>query len=109
MLFSIDEASLTRKGDVVKFWERLVFPVPEQRDQTSGQMVKEKRIHRVMNCADHTQGHIYTALFAPDGRQIEVVYLSEANVEMKLIAPNSVAAKELEWVCVASRSVVNKP
>ena len=70
MLFSIDEASLSRNGDVVRFWERLVFLVPEQRDEPSGKMVKEKRIHRVMNCAQKSQGHLYTSLIAPDGKTV---------------------------------------
>lgn len=105
MLFSIDEASLSRNGDVVRFWERLVFLVPEQRDEPSGKMVKEKRIHRVMNCAQKSQGHLYTSLIAPDGKQIEAVYRNEASVEMKLVAPFSVAAKELEWACSSARQV----
>ena len=60
-----------------------------------------------MNYAERTQGHLYNALIANDGKQIEAVYDNEANLKMKLVAPNSVAEKELEWAC-SGRGVPKK-
>ena len=44
ILFSVNQTSVVRKDDVVKLRERLVFVIPEQRDEPSGKMGKEKRI-----------------------------------------------------------------
>lgn len=100
VLFSVDEASLMRDGDRVSFWERLVYVVPPN-DDVSGKQVKEKRVHRVMDCAGKTQGHLYGAMIAEDGQRIEAVSVDAAKVQMMPIPPDTLAARELAWACAA--------
>ncbi|MES2354102.1 MAG: surface-adhesin E family protein [Pseudomonadota bacterium] len=99
VLFSVDEASLVRGGDMVKFRERIVFIVPEKRDVPSGKKVKEKRIHRVMNCRDKTQAHLYASQIAEDGSRIEEVYRDENKLTMTPILPDTIGEQELQWAC----------
>lgn len=99
VLFSVDEASLEREGDVVKFWERLVYVMPVRRDEVSGRMVKEKRVQRLMNCALKTQGYLYGSLIGEDGRRIEANSVPPGAVKMTPIPPNTLAAEELAWAC----------
>jgi predicted RecB family endonuclease len=99
ILFSVDEASLVRDGDVVKFRERIVYVVPEVYDVATGKGVKEKLVHRMMHCKDRTQAHLYATKIAEDGRSIEEIYQSEDKLQMTPIRPNSVADEELRWAC----------
>jgi hypothetical protein len=101
VLFAVNEASLVRNGDVVKFWERLVYVVPEIRDETMGKMVKEKRVHRVMNCKDKTQAYLYASQIAEDGARIEEAYRNEDKLKMTPVRAGSIAEKELLWACSA--------
>ncbi|MBA2690575.1 MAG: hypothetical protein H0U63_07215 [Burkholderiales bacterium] len=100
-LFSVDEESLVREGDKVTFWERLVFVTPFQRDEGSGKKVKEKRVHRVMNCADKTQGHLYGSLLAEDGALIEAIAIDAADIKMTPVPADTLAEQELTWACAA--------
>lgn len=99
VLFSVDEASLGRAGDTVKFWERLVFVQPRQRDEVTGRMVKEKRIHRIMNCGDKTQGHDFGSLVGEDGRNIETISINAADVRMTSVPSGTLAETEMLWAC----------
>ncbi|HVK55919.1 MAG TPA: surface-adhesin E family protein [Burkholderiales bacterium] len=99
VLFSVDEASLVREGDVVKFRERIVYVVPEVYDAATGKGVKEKRVHRMMHCKDRTQAHLYATKIAEDGRSIEEIHQSEDKLQMTPIRPNSIADEELRWAC----------
>lgn len=101
VLFSVDEASLKRDANKVRFVERLVFVVPEQRDQTSNRWVKEKRVLRVMDCDAKTQGHSQGSLLGDDGRLIEAQTVTPEEMNMTPIPANSVAAEELRWACAA--------
>lgn len=103
VLFSVDEASLKREGSKAYFVERLVFVVPVQRDASSGQMIKEKRVLRVMDCAARTQGYLRGSLLAADGRLIEAVTTDPADLKMTAIPTPSLAAEELGWACAAGK------
>lgn len=99
ILFSVDEASLAREGDVVTFWERLVYVQPAKRDEASGKLVKEKRIHRLMHCTQKTQGHDFGSLIAEDGRRIEAVTLNATEVKLTPVPPGTLAEQEWLWAC----------
>jgi hypothetical protein len=103
VLFSVDEASLKRDANKVTFVERLVFVVPEQRDQASNRWVKEKRVLRVMDCTAKTQGHLQGSLLGEDGRLIEAQTVVPQEMNMTPIPPNSVAAEELQWACAGKQ------
>jgi hypothetical protein len=103
VLFSVDEASLKRDANKVRFVERLVFVVPEQRDQASNRWVKEKRVLRVMDCDAKTQGHLQGSLLGDDGRLIEAQTVAAEEMDMTPIPANSVAAEELQWACAGRR------
>jgi hypothetical protein len=103
VLFSVDEASLKRDANKVRFVERLVFVVPDQRDQTSNRWVKEKRVLRVMDCDARTQGHLQGSLLGDDGRLIEAQTVAPAEMNMTPIPANSIAAEELQWACTSSK------
>lgn len=103
VLFSVDEASLKRDANKVRFVERLVFVVPEQRDQTSNRWVKEKRVLRVMDCDAKTQGHLQGSLLGDDGRLIEAQTVVPEEMKMTPIPVNSIAAEELQWACAGSK------
>jgi hypothetical protein len=109
VLFSVDETSLTRDGDTVQFLERLVYVNPERHDELSRKWVKEKRVQRVMNCAERTQGHLRGTLLADDGRLIESVSTEPAYVEMTAVPAGTVAADELAWACAARAGPTESP
>jgi hypothetical protein len=99
ILFSVDEASLTRQGDLVKFWERLVYVVPELRDDVTGKPIVEKRVHRIIDCVKQQQGHLQGMLLSEGGRVLEQVVLEPAQVKFSPIPAGSLAMMELEWAC----------
>lgn len=100
--FSVDLHSVRRDGPRVKFWERLTYVRPEHTDAASGKWIKEKKVHRVMDCERHSQGFIYGALYAEDGAFIESTALDQSRLQMAPIPPGTLAEKELELVCGAS-------
>ncbi len=97
--FSIDKAHLKRSGKVVKFWEKIVYTQPEARDETSGKMIKEKKMHRIMNCAKRTQGLIHGVTYGEQGDFITSLSLDENKTSMTVIPHNTVAETEFEIVC----------
>jgi len=96
ILFSVDENSLTRENDIVKFKERLIYVRPELTDPVSGKMVKEKIVQRVMNCKARTQAYMYAALIAENGKRLEEIFLNEDKLTMTAIPSQSLADTELE-------------
>jgi hypothetical protein len=103
VLFSVDEASLKRDGNKVYFVERIVYVVPEQRDQASDKWIKEKRVQRVMDCVEATQGYLQGSILGEDGRLIEAQNVAAENMKMTPLRANSVAADELAWACGAAK------
>lgn len=101
--FSIDKSSIEREGDLVRFWERLIFIQPKIKDEASGKMVKEKKVHRLMNCAENTQGVISGATYAENSRFISSVSFDNPQAQMSVIPPGTLAAEELGLVCALSQ------
>jgi hypothetical protein len=99
--FTIDKASIERHGNIVKFWEKITFDKPKVKDEASGVMIKEKKVHRIMDCADHSQGVISGATLGENGRFITAVEFSEDQISMSAIPPGTLAAEELDLVCVS--------
>ena len=102
ILFSIDQGSIERQGDIVRFWEKLVFIQPKITDEASGKLVKEKKVHRLMHCADATQGVISGATYAENDRFISSVSFDTPETKMSPIPPGTLAAEELRRVCKLS-------
>lgn len=100
--FSIDQGSIERQGEIVQFWEKLVFIQPKIVDEASGKLVKEKKVHRLMHCADATQGVISGATYAENGRFISSVSFDTPQAQMSAIPPGTLAAEELRRVCKMS-------
>ena len=97
--FSIDKNSLERNGNLVKFREKITYAKPEIRDEVSGYLITEKKTHRVMNCAEQTQGLIHGATYGEHGRFITSISVDETKVAMSEIPPNTIAGSELALVC----------
>jgi hypothetical protein len=97
--FSIDKGSIERKGNLVYFWEKMIFAKPELKDAASGRQIKEKRVQRVMNCDDHTQGVVFGAMYAENGTFITSTSFDDPQKAMTAIPPNTVAEEELKLVC----------
>lgn len=104
--FSIDKVHLERSGKIVKFWEKIVYTQPMVKDEISGKMVKEKKMHRIMNCADRTQGLLRGVTYGEQGNFITSLSLDEDKTSMTAIPDNTVAATELEIVCA---NIASKP
>jgi hypothetical protein len=100
--FYVDKASVQRNGNVVTFWEKLVFENPVKVDDVSGKLIKEKRVYRIMNCQNQTQGFRYGATFADDGKLIESISHDDSQVRKNPVAPGSVAAWEMRLMCAAA-------
>ena len=99
ILFSIDENSLIKKDNIVRFTEKLVYVVPEIKDSSSGKMVKEKVVYRVMHCKDNTQAYLRARLIDVDNKLIEEQFLDEEKLSMVPVPPGSLADIELKWAC----------
>lgn len=97
--FSIDRNSVERNGDLVKFREKLTYAKPEKRDELSGHLIAEKRMHRVMNCAKKTTGLIQGAMYNENGRFITSTSIDEEKIVMAEIPPNTTAAGEFSIIC----------
>lgn len=101
--FSVDKSSIERQGDVIRLWEKLVYTQPKTKDEASGKMVKEKKVHRLMNCADHTQGVITGVSYTENGRFISSVTYDEPQA-LSSIPPGTLAAEQLRLVCAPTSS-----
>ncbi|BAN34524.1 hypothetical protein SCD_n00682 [Sulfuricella denitrificans skB26] len=97
--FSIDKVNLERSGKVVKFWEKIVYLQPTVKDETSGRMIKEKKMRRIMNCAERTQGLLHGVTYSDQGKFITSLSLDEDKTSMTAIPHNTVAETEFEIVC----------
>jgi regulator of extracellular matrix RemA (YlzA/DUF370 family) len=97
--FSIDKGTQERNGNQVKFWEKITYAKPEVKDDVSGNMIKEKKIRRIMNCADKTQGLISGITYGENGRFITSISLDDTQIRLSAIPPNTVAAAEFALVC----------
>lgn len=99
--FAIDRGSIQRKKQTVRFWEKLTYATPEVLDQASGKWIKEKMVHRVMNCEEKTQGLTQGVTYADKKAFITSLSFDEKQVKMSAIPPDTIAAKELLMVCDA--------
>jgi hypothetical protein len=97
--FFIDKSSVERTGDMVQFWEKMIFAKPDVKDEGSGKMIKEKRVQRVMDCQAHTQGVVYGAIYGEDGSFITSTSFEGAQRAMTAIPPGTVAEQEFRMVC----------
>ena len=102
IMFAIDQGNMERQGEIVRFWEKLVFIQPKIVDEASGKLVKEKKVHRLMHCANATQGVISGATYTENGRFISSVSFDAAQTQMTAIPPGTLAAEELRLVCQMS-------
>ncbi len=99
--FSIDKNTVERNGNMVKFREKLTYAKPEKRDEISGHLIAEKRMHRVMNCAEKTTGLLHGAMYNENGRFITSTSIDEEKIVMTEIPPNTTAAGEFSIICGA--------
>ena len=97
--FSIDKGSVECKKHTVRFWEKITYGQPDVVDQASDKLVKEKKVHRIMDCLKNTQSLIYGATYADDGKFITSVSFDESKIKMTAIPPGTLAAEELALVC----------
>lgn len=108
LAFSIDKGNLEKKGNLIKFWEKMTYAKPDIRDEVSGYLIAEKKMHRVMNCAEKTQGLIHGSTYGEHGRFITSISVDEAKIAMSEIPPNTIAASELTLVCGATASTAEQ-
>ena len=81
------------------FWEKMGYVTPEAKDQTSGKKIKEKKVRRIINCKERTQGYNYGVTYAEDGSFITSIMLEPSQVKMTSIPPGTIAEEELNLVC----------
>ncbi|MEO5862442.1 MAG: surface-adhesin E family protein, partial [Burkholderiales bacterium] len=65
--FVIDLGSIEREGDLALFRERLSYDKPDILDETSGMLIREKLVHRAMNCNNKTQGMLSGSMRSDSG------------------------------------------
>lgn len=99
VLFAIDLESIQREGDLANFRERLTYDKPNIVDETSGLLIGEKLVHRVMDCKNKTQGMLSGSMHSDSGGLIEEVTFDQNQLVMAPIPTGSLAEKELEMVC----------
>ncbi len=97
--FVIDLGSIEREGDLALFRERLSYDKPDILDETSGMLIREKLVHRAMNCNNKTQGMLSGSMRSDSGILIERVTVDQMHMVMTPIPAGSLAEKELELVC----------
>lgn len=97
--FAIDFSSIEREDDLVIFKERIIYSAADKIDPTSGMAIKEKLVHRVMNCERKTQGMLSGSMRNESGVLIEMVTFDRNQMVMAPIPPETLAAHELELVC----------
>lgn len=108
-IFSVDKADIKQSGDLVEFWEKLEYKQPEIVDQASGKKIKEKKVHRLINCKERTQGYSYGITYAEDGRFITSISLEASQIKMGTIPPGTIAEEELVLVCQKKDDQEKKP
>jgi len=101
--FSFDKSSVLRRGNLVSVWEKMVYTQPQIKDEASGKMIKEKKVHRLMNCEAYTQGVIFGATYAENGRFISSVSYDEPQAQMSPVPSGTLAAEELRLVCLLAQ------
>jgi hypothetical protein len=99
--FMVDMAGIERDGNVVKFREKLTFLQPEKLDPYSGKMIKDKKVVRLINCQNRTQGVKSGGVFDPKGKLIEWVMVEDNQIEWFAVPAGTVAERELKLVCNA--------
>lgn len=99
VIYAVDLDSVERRADTVRFRARLVYIAPNQRDEATGKLIKEKHMQRVMECRMQTQGLLAGALYADDQRMVEYVAYRPAQVTMMPIPSGTLAEAELKLVC----------
>ena len=99
VLFAIDLDSIERDGDLATFRERLSYEKPDTVDGASGMLIREKLVHRVMDCKNKTQGMLSGSMRSDSGSLIEQVTFDQKQMVMAPIPAGSLAEKELELVC----------
>lgn len=102
--FSVDLDSIQTSGRQVHFWEKLIYQQPEIRDEASGKWIKEKRVHRVINCPEKTQGYTEGFTYGENEAFISSVSLKETQIKMNPIPPATIAEQEYFLVCAAPKS-----
>lgn len=101
--FWLDKNSVKWRGEWVSVWEKIVYEQPKIKDEASGKLVKEKKVHRLMHCTDHTQGVLFGATYAENGRFISSVSYDEKQIQMSPIPTGTLAAEQLRLVCLAAQ------
>lgn len=107
LTFEVDEKSINKRGPIVKFYEKLTYVRPEQIDAASGKTIHEKKIYRIVNCTNNTQGVLKGTLYGENRSLIESVTFTESKVDMQLVPAGTVAEVELALVCKAAGVPVN--
>ncbi len=97
--FMIEMGELERSGNIVKFKEKLTFLQPEKLDPYSGKLIKEKKVVRLINCQNRTQGVKSGGVFDPKGKLIEWVMVEDNQIEWFAVPTGTVAERELKLVC----------
>ena len=107
--FSVDKEDIKQTGDLVEFWEKLEYKQPEIVDQASGRKIKEKKVRRLINCKERTQGYSYGITYAEDGRFITSISLEPSQIKMDTIPPGTIAEEEWGLVCKKKDAQEKKP
>lgn len=102
VLFEIDEKNISKLGEVRKFAEKLTYLKPDQVDVVSGKIIYEKKVIRLINCEQKTQGVLQGALYGENSSLIESVVFTESKVNMQPIPMGTVAEAEREMVCATA-------
>lgn len=102
--FAVDLSSLQSEEGVVNFKERLVYEKADKIDPTSGVAIKEKLVHRVMDCDNRTQGMLSGSMRNEAGGLIEMITYDRSQLVMAPIPPGTLAEYELELVCKKSKA-----
>ena len=97
--FTVDIGNIQRRDNNVYFWEKLIYKKPETRDAVSAKWIKEKRVHRLINCVEKTQGYTEGFTYGENESFISSISLDEIKIKMSPIPPDTVAAKEYALVC----------
>ena len=97
--FEVDAESVIARDNRVEFWERVEYANPTIKDEASLRMIKVKKVLRVMDCKERTQGLREAMAFSSDARLIEHVMLGGAGVRMSPVPDGTIAAWQLDWAC----------
>lgn len=105
VVFQIDEKSISKNGDLLKFVEKLTYLKPDQADSVSGKIIYEKKVIRLINCAQKTQGVLQGTLYGENSSLIESVTFAESKVNMQAIPMGTLAEAERELVCATAATL----